>query len=223
MEEKQSPTRLDGLLKKQTSLASSSQTELANSSKPTFVMEMTERYGSFVQLSNKFSYANKNAFVQDSMACFRRESPTFVRMDITYGRGSSANWIYNVLQGMFVFLGVTNEKFSKEQVYNLACNIYANYKTLKVVEFLLFVTRFEGGKYGRFYGGDSYALVVTEALNKFMVEREHYYADIERMKADKKIEEGKKDAISFEEYKRMKEQNGEQVSDMLNELYGNNS
>jgi hypothetical protein len=43
------------------------------------------------------------------------------------------------------------------------------------------------------------------------------------MKADKKIEEGKKDAISFEEYKRMKERNGEQVSDMLNELYGNNS
>lgn len=185
--------------------------------------EITTRYGSFVQLSNKFSYANKNVFVQDAMACFRRDSPTFVRIDITYGKGSSANWLYNILQGMFVFLGVTNDKFSKEQVYNLACNIYANYKTLKVVEFLLFVTRFEGGKYGRFYGGDSYALVVTEALNKFMVERERYYADIERMRADKRIEDAKKDAITFEEYKRMKEANGESVSDVLNELYGNNS
>ena len=124
---------------------------------------------------------------------------------------------------MFIFLGVTNDKFSKEQVYNLACNIYANYKTLKVVEFLLFVTRFEGGKYGRFYGGDSYALVVTEAINKFMVEREHYYADVERIRAEKKIEESKKDTITFEEFKRMKEQSGEQVSDVLNELYGNNS
>jgi hypothetical protein len=180
-------------------------------------------YGSFVQLSNKFSYANKNVFVQDAMACFRRDSPTFVRIDITYGRGSSANWLYNILQGMFVFLGVTDEKFSKEQVYNLACNIYANYKTLKVVEFLLFVTRFEGGKYGRFYGGDSYALVVTEALNKFMVEREHYYADIERMRNEKRITESKKDAITFEEYKRIKEANGESISDTLNELYGNNS
>lgn len=221
MEEKQSPTRLDGLLKKQTSLARNSQTALAN--KPTFVTEITTRYGSFTQLSNKFSYANKNAFVQDTMACFRRDSPTFVRIDITYGRGSSANWIYNILQGMFVFLGVTNDRFSKEQVYNLACNIYANYKTLKVVEFLLFVTRFEGGKYGRFYGGDSYALVVSEALNKFMVEREHYYADVERIRAEKKIEESKKDTMSFEEFKRMKEQSGEQVSDVLNELYGNNS
>ena len=196
---------------------------MATSNKPTFVTEITTRYGSFVQLSNKFSYANKNMFVQDAMACFRRDSPTFVRIDITYGRGSSANWIYNILQGMFIFLGVTNDRFSKEQVYNLACSIYANYKTLKVVEFLLFVTRFEGGKYGRFYGGDSYALVVTEALNKFMVEREHYYADIERMRNDKRIEDGKKDTITFEEYKRMKEANGESVSETLNELYSNNS
>ena len=221
MEEKQSPTRLGEVLKKQTSLASSSQTALVTSNKPTFVTEITTRYGSFTQLSNKFSYANKNVFVQDAMACFRRESPTFVRLDITYGRGSSANWLYNILQGMFIFLGVTNDKFSKEQVYNLACNIYANYKTLKVVEFLLFVTRFEGGKYGRFYGGDSYALVVTEALGKFMVEREHYYADIERMRIDKRIEESKKNTITFEEYKRMKEANGESVSDALNGLYDN--
>lgn len=221
MEEKQSPTRLGELLKKPTSSVSNSQTALATTNKPTFVTEITTRYGSFTQLSNKLSYVNKNTFVQDAMACFRRDSPTFVRIDITYGRGSSANWIYNILQGMFIFLGVTNDRFSKEQVYNLACNIYANYKTLKVVEFLLFVTRFEGGKYGRFYGGDSYALVVTEALNKFMVEREHYYADIERMRNEKRIEEGKKDTITFEEYKRMKEANGESVSDVLNELYGN--
>lgn len=185
--------------------------------------EILTRHGSFTQLCNKFSYANKNTFVQDSMACFRRESPTFVRIDITYGKGSSANWLYNILQGMFVFLGVTDDRFSKEQVYNLACNIYANYKTLKVVEFLLFVTRFEGGKYGRFYGGDSYALVVTEALNKFMVEREHYYADIERMRADKRIAESKKDAITFDEYKRMVESEGGSVFDTLNTLYSNNS
>jgi hypothetical protein len=56
-----------------------------------------------------------------------------------------------------------------------------------------------------------------------MVEREHYYADIERMRNEKRITESKKDAITFEEYKRMKEANGESVSDVLNELYGNNS
>ena len=189
--------------------------------KPTFVTEMTQRYGSFIQLSNKFSYANKSAFVQDATACFRRESPSFVRIDITYGKGSSANWIYNILQGMFVFLGVTDDKFSKEQIYNLSTSIYANYKTLKVVEFLLFVSRFEAGRYGRFYGDTSYALTVGDALRQFMVEREHYYADIERMRTEKKIEEGKKGVVSFEEYKRMKEAKGESVSETLEKIYGN--
>ncbi len=158
--------------------------------------------------------------MQDTKACFRRDSPTLVRIDLTYGKGSSVGWLYNILQGMFVFLGVTNDRFSKEQIYNLACNIYANYKTLKVVEVLLFVSRFEAGRYGRFYGDTSYALTVGEALGKFMVEREHYYADIERERAEKKIEEGKKGVVSFEEYKRMKEAKGESVSDTLKEMYG---
>ena len=196
---------------------------MVKNNKPTFVTEITQRYGSFIQLSNKFSYANKNMFVQDATACFRRESPTFVRIDITYGKGSSANWIYNILQGMFLFLGVNTDRFGKEQIYNLACNIYANYKTLKVVEFLLFVTRFEGGKYGKFYGDASYALTVTDALNRFMFEREHYYEDIERERAERKIAESKKGVITFEEYRRMKEAKGESVSDTLKEMYGNNS
>lgn len=182
--------------------------------------EILTRYGSFTQLGNKFSYLNKNAFVQNPIDCFRRESPTLVRLDVAYGRGSSASWLFSILQGMFIFLGVTDDRFSKEQVYNLACNIAANYKTLKIVEILLFVSRFEAGKYGRFYGGDSYALVITEAMNKFMVEREHYYADIERMEADKKIEEGKRNTITYKEYKMMKESQGETVSETLDSLFG---
>lgn len=160
-------------------------------------------------------------FVQDAVACFRRESPTLVRIDLTYGKGSSANWLYNILQGMFVFLGVTDEKFSKEQIYNLACNIYANYKTLKVVEIMLFVSRFESGKYGKFYGDASYALTVGDALNKFMIEREHYYAVIERERAEKKAMESNKGAITYEEYKRLKAEKGESVSETLSEMFGN--
>lgn len=172
-------------------------------------------------MSNKFSYANKNNFVAVPVDCFRRDSPSLVRIDITYGRGSAANWMFGILQGMFVFLGVTNEKFSKEQIYNLATNIASNHKTLKVAEILLFVSRFETGWYGRFYGDTSYALVVGDALNQFVIEREHYYADIERERAEKKISESKKGAITFEEYKRMKAEKGESVSETLNNIYGN--
>ena len=189
--------------------------------RPSFATEILTRYGSFTQLSNKFSYANKNSFVANPVDCFRRDSPSLVRLDITYGRGSAASWLYDLLQGMFLFLGVNSEKFGREQIYNLACTIAANYKTLKIAEILLFVSRFEAGKYGKFYGDTSYALTVGDALNQFMIEREHYYADIERERAEKKIAESKKGAITFEEYKRMKAEKGEGVSDTLNNLYGN--
>ena len=161
-----------------------------------------------------------NDIVKNPIECFRRDSPSLVRIDITYGDEASATWLYDVLQGMFLFLGVNNDKFKKEQVYDLARTMTSQYKTLKVAEILLFVSRFKAGKYGRFYGGDSYALVVTEAINQFMVEREHYYADIERQRAEKKREEGKQNTISFEEYKRRKEANGESVSETLSEMFG---
>lgn len=161
--------------------------------------------------------------VQVPSECFRRESPTLVRIDITYGRGSSASWLYDLLQSMFIFFGVTSERFSKEQVFDLARTIASQYKTLKVAEILLFVARFKAGKYGKFYGDTSYALTVTDALNQFMVEREHHYADIEREKRERITEEGKQGTITLEEYKRMKEARGEKVSDALDSLFGNNS
>lgn len=219
MEEKQSPKRFNELLRQHTSSAGESKKELA--SRPSWTSEITQRYGSFVQLSSRFSYARMNDIVQNPMEVFRRDSPTLVRIDVTYGRGSSASWLYDILQSMFIFLGVTDDKFSKEQVYDLARTISAQYKTLKMAEILLFVSRFKAGKYGRFYGDTSYALTVTEALKTFEAEREHYYADIEREKREKSVEEGKKGVVTFEEYKRMKEAKGEKVSDVLNNIYGN--
>ena len=205
----------------QTSLVKSSTQDLAT--KPSWANEIVQRYGGFQQFSNRFSYARMNDIVKNPIECFRRDSPSLVRVDITYGDEASATWLYDVLQGMFLFLGVNNDKFKKEQVYDLARTITSQFKTLKVAEILLFVSRFKAGKYGRFYGGDSYALVVTEAMNQFMAERENYYAEIERERTEKKIAESKKDTMSFDEYKKMKEANGETISDTLKGLYDNNS
>ena len=171
----------------QTSLVKNSTQDLAT--KPSWATEIVQRYGGFQQFSDRFSYARMNDIVKNPIDCFRRDSPSLVRIDITYGDEASATWLYDVLQGMFLFLGVNNDKFKREQVYDLARTITSQYKTLKVAEILLFVSRFKAGKYGRFYGGDSYALVVTEAMSQFMAERENYYAVIERERTEKKIAE----------------------------------
>jgi len=185
-----------------------------------WVSEITAKYGNLQSFCNVFSYARMNDIVANPIECFRQETPTLVRMDVTYGQEASATWLYDVLQGMFLFLGVSNDKFKREQVYDLARTIASQYKTLKVAEILLFVSRFKAGKYGRFYGGDSYALVVTEAINKFMVEREHYYADIERMETERRIEEGKRNTMSYAEYKKQKESEGMGVSGALDDIFG---
>ena len=193
------------------------------SKKPTWISEILTSHGSFEQMSSKFSYLNKSRFVDKPLDCFRRDSPSLVRLDIAYGRGSAAKWLFGMLQGMFVFLGVTNDRFSKEQIYNLAQNIASNYKTLKVAEVMLFVSEFESGKFGRFYGDTSYALVVTNSINQFMVEREHYYADIEREQAKTKIAKEKVGTITFDEYKKLKQSRGEEISEELNAFFTKNS
>lgn len=161
-----------------------------------------------------------NDITSSPIECFRRESPMLVRIDVTYGKGCSSAWLFDVLQSTLLFLGVDNEKFRKEQVFDLARTIANQYKTLKVAEVLLFLAQFKAGKYGRFYGGDSYALIITTALQTFMDERSYYYDKIERMETEKKESESKKGAITFEEYKRLAEARGEKVSDMLNDIFG---
>ena len=175
-------------------------------------MEIVKKYGSFEKLCNTFSYVAMNDITENPIEVFRRDTPSLVRMDVTYGKGSSSAWLYDILQATFLFLGVTNDKFAKEQVYDLARVIASQYKSLKTAELLLFISRFKAGRYGRFYGDTSYALVMTEALKTFMEERSDYYQQVEREKIDKKLEEEKKQPkISFEEWQKEKEAKGEEV------------
>ena len=143
-----------------------------------------------------------NDIAINPMNVFREDSPTLRRMDIAYGNGSARLWLFDVLQATFGFLGVMKDRFSKEQILDLAGTILANpiFGTLKMGEFLLFLSWFKAGKYGRFYGGDSYALVITESLHKFWEERSSYYAQIERENAARKREEESKNTITYEEY-----------------------
>ena len=91
---------------------------------------------------------------------------------------------------------------------------------LKAAEIMLFLSRFKAGMYGKFYGGDSYALTVTTALQKFMEERASWLDKIEREETQRRMDESMKNAITFEEYKRRKEARGEKVSDALEAIFG---
>lgn len=130
-------------------------------------------------------------------------APSLVRIDKTYGNGSSDAWLYDVLQATLVFLGVGEDKFRKEQILDLAKTITSQYPAIKVSEILLFLARFKSGKYGRFYGDSSYALVIMESLDKFYNgECADYRRQAREQEEERKRKEDAKNAISFEEYRR---------------------
>lgn len=188
--------------------------------KPIWATEIVKRYGDFTSFSNRFSYARMNTITATPSICFRADSPSLTRINITYGKGSAATWLYEALQSTFLFLGVDNTKFRKEQVFDLAQTITNNYGMLKAAEIMLFLSRFKAGMYGKFYGGDSYALTVTTALQKFMEERASWLDRIEKEETQRRMDESMKNAITFEEYKRRKEARGEKVSDALEAIFG---
>lgn len=162
----------------------------------------------------KFSYPNINNLARDFKKAFASDTPTLVRLDVAYGKGTASQWLYRLLQPMFMFLGVTKEKFSKEMVYDLACTIAHNpmYSKMTVAEIMFFIALFKGGTYGRFYGDTSYVLTVTEGLRKFWEERDTYYSMVERELEERKMREEKNTPhMSFAEWKKMKEERGEEV------------
>ena len=185
----------------QTSLVKNSTKELAT--KPKWATEIANRYGNYQNFCNTFSYGLMNKVANAPLRACGGTAPSLVRLDTTYGNGAAQTWLYDILQATFAVLGVNEDKFSKEQILDLACTISSQYRNLKVTEMMLFLARFKAGKYGRFYGGDSYALVITEALEKFYYgERVNILKQVEEKEWEEKQKEMMKNAITFEEYRR---------------------
>lgn len=165
-------------------------------------------------LSARFSYQNVNSIAKNPAKAMSSDTPTLVRLDITYGSGSASQWLYRVLQPMFMFLGVNSDKFPKEMVYDLASTVANNqiYNKLTLAEVMIFISRFKSGQYGRFYGDTSYVLTFMEALKAFWGERASYYEQAERESKERSeaVERGK--SVTYEEWKAMKEAKGEKVN-----------
>lgn len=161
------------------------------------------KYGDFKTFSNTFSYNLMNTVAKYPVRACSGVAPSLVRMDRTYGNGSAETWLYDVLQATFAMLGVNEDKLSKPQILDLASTIASQYRNIKVTEVLLFLARFKSGKYGRFYGGDSYALIITESLEKFYnEERTELLRQARQQEEEQKRKNYAKDAITFEEYRR---------------------
>ena len=137
---------------------------------------------------------------KDKIACFVSTSPNLRELNVSYGDMTAAIWLTPQLYNLSEFCGC-KEKLTGNSLKECAHVIASEFAFLKVTELMLFFYWFKSGKYGKFYGSVD-PLTITLSLRTFLDERVAILADIRRKEEDRIREEGRKNAISREEYLR---------------------
>lgn len=166
---------------------------------PEYLEVYRKKYGDFHNLCKELSFAEIGKVSHDVSEALIADVPSFVRLNNVYGDNASTKWLYSHLKNLLASSGILKEKMSNEQIEILAGIITNNYPTLKLTEFMLFESRFLGGKYEEFYGETSYTLAITRSLNQFRKDLNTIYAQIEREQEAKALEE-KSPSCSWEEF-----------------------
>lgn len=130
--------------------------------------------------------------------CIMGRYPTLSEISNGYGHNMAMAWLVPQLLDLSEYCGC-KEKLSQQQMRGLAYIISTNFFFLKVSELMLFFNRFKSSRYGRFYGAVD-PLVITEALRSFVKERNIAIDNYEREERKKKLEDEKKNAVSWQKY-----------------------
>lgn len=99
----------------------------------------------------------------------------------------------------------TKRKVSEEQLFELSQLIATYYHWLKTDELMLFFARFKATQYERFYSYFDPQVILT-SLKQFLVERSRAYDRRDQEVRMREMEEDRKNAITYDEYLKMKEE-----------------
>lgn len=128
--------------------------------------------------------------------------PTLALLNQTYGKTASVQWLVVQIYNLSEFCGC-KDKLSTAQIHELSRIIDTSYYHLKLTELMMFFFNFKMGKYGKFYGAVD-PMVITCALREFMDERNSRIDQVENERRRKQEEKEMKNAVSYEEYLKMK-------------------
>lgn len=165
---------------------------------PIWAEAIRKKYGDFKSVCNIFHPSKVAAVGANPIKALAMETPSLVRLNVTYGDGAARQWIYIVLQSCLRMLGVESRNMADGQVAHLADVIVGTYPWLTMAEFLLFIHRFEAGMYERFYGDASYFQSVTKSLAMFMYDRNELLSEMEAQR--KRNNKDEWCGVSYPEY-----------------------
>lgn len=133
--------------------------------------------------------------------CMFGNFPTLSQLRKDYGKNAPLAWLIPQLKDLSEFCGV-KEKITVEQLQSLAKVITSEFGYLKTSEVMLFLHLMKSGRYGQFYGAID-PMKITTALRTFLADRNDYFYRLEQNRKERKQDEARQGAVTYEEYQRM--------------------
>ena len=133
---------------------------------------------------------------------------SLVQIDNHFNKGASEWWIKVMLIDLFTFLGAM-ESVTPFQVKGIASRIRQEYYHLTPSELTYFFYSFSMGDYGKMYSGRSVnpqdiLIALKEYMYQLYEKRVQYDNDQKRVRQEQEAEQARREAVDFEEYKRLK-------------------
>lgn len=161
---------------------------------------LVSKYGNLKSFLVAFNPDRQYAITNDVDDCYFGEYPTLAKVNSEYCETAATQWLNIQLYNLSEYCG-TKDKMTPQQTLECSKVIISMFYYLKVSEVMLFLFLFKSGKYGKFYGAID-PLTIISSLREFLKERTFEIIRHENESMAKAIEEYKKNAISYEEWKK---------------------
>lgn len=174
------------------------------------ITETRQRYGNAANFLATLNPSLQVAVAANAERAFLGHSPTITAIKAAYSNNVAEVWIQAHIEALNAFCGVA-KKMTTQQMEELAKMIIVDFHYLKASELMLFFYRFKSGRYGELYGVVDPQRILA-GLNKFIGERITEIAKYERERSRKEFEGyNNPDAISYEEYLKLKKEQDDKV------------
>lgn len=123
-----------------------------------------------VALAREYAPQRQAALARDPDRCMTdTDAPQLSVVAGVYGDKAAAGWLVGQIEDLFKATAV-GVKADIETIKSAAEVILSNHSELRVTDIMLFMTRFKGGRYGKFYGSAD-PLALNDALSRYKEER----------------------------------------------------
>ena len=138
----------------------------------------------------------------------REGGMSFAQIDNYFSKGASEWWIKVMLIDLLTFLGAM-DSVTSYQVKGIATRIRQEYYHLTPSELTHFFYSFSMGDYGKLYAGrtvnpQDILIGLKEYMYHLYEQRAQYDSDQRKIKQEQDLEQSKREAVDFDEYKRLK-------------------